>query len=60
MTDLDDLLLDDGPKRSGSWTCLCGLFAKFVSESSYYNGQFDCYSYTVDCKRCGVVTVECV
>jgi hypothetical protein len=60
MHDWDDLLLDEGPKRGGSWTCACGLFAKFVSESHYYNGQFDCYSYTVNCKRCGVTTVECV
>jgi len=47
-------------KRSGSWTCLCGRFAVFVSESHYYNGEFDMYSYTVNCKRCGVVTVDCV
>lgn len=53
-------LLDNQHRPGGTWTCNCGRFAKFLSESHYYNGEFDCYSYTVDCKRCGVVTVECV
>lgn len=45
--------------RAG-YQCACGRFAKFVSERHYYNGQFDCFSYDVDCSRCGIVTVECV
>lgn len=48
------------PQRRGSFKCECGLFAKFLRERHYYNGQFDCYSYTVQCARCGEVTVECV
>lgn len=40
--------------------CLCGRFAKWVGDRHYYNGQFDCYRYTVRCSRCGVVDVECV
>jgi hypothetical protein len=56
-----DLLADVPPaKKPGSWKCECGLFARFVSDRHYYNGQFDCYSYTVRCSRCGLVTVECV
>lgn len=55
-----DLLVFPPAKKPGSWTCLCGRFAVFVSDSHYYNGEFDMYSYTVKCKRCGEVTVECV
>jgi len=40
--------------------CSCGRFARWLGESHYYNGQFDCYSFDVACSRCGVVTVECV
>ena len=40
--------------------CECGRFAKWVGDRHYYNGQFDCYSYTVACSRCGDVTIECV
>lgn len=40
--------------------CLCGRFAKWVGGRHYYNGQFDCYRYTVRCSRCGDVDVECV
>lgn len=40
--------------------CLCGRFAKYVGDRHYYNGQFNCYSYTVRCSRCGDVTIECV
>lgn len=40
--------------------CLCGRFAKYKGGRSYYNGWYDCYSYDVDCKKCGVTTVECV
>lgn len=40
--------------------CLCGRFAKYLGGRNYYNGWYDCYSFDVDCKRCGVVTVECV
>lgn len=40
--------------------CLCGRFAKYVGGQNYYNGQFDCYRYTVRCTRCGDVTIECV
>lgn len=47
-------------KRHVAAHCLCGRFAKWVGERYYYNGQFDCYSYDVDCSRCGPVTVECV
>jgi len=47
-------------KKSGSWKCECGLFARYLHDRHYFNGEWDMYSYTVDCKRCGVVTVECV
>lgn len=47
-------------KKPGSWKCECGLFARFIGDRHYYNGTWDCYNYTVDCKRCGEVTVECV
>lgn len=40
--------------------CVCGRFAKWAGDRHYYNGQFDCYSYDVNCSRCGVVTIECV
>lgn len=40
--------------------CLCGRFAKWLGDEHYYNGQFDCYRYTVRCSRCGDVSVECV
>lgn len=40
--------------------CLCGRFARTVGSRHYYNGHYDCYSYDVDCSRCGVVTIECV
>lgn len=40
--------------------CQCGRFAKWVGDHYHYNGQFDCYSYTVRCSHCGEVTVECV
>lgn len=40
--------------------CLCGRFAKWDSDSHYYNGTYDCYSYTVICFACGPVTIECV
>lgn len=40
--------------------CLCGRFAKWVSDQHYYNGTFDCYRYTVRCSRCGDVDIECV
>ena len=48
------------PKKPGSWKCECGLFARFLRDRHYYNGSWDCYNYTVACKRCGEVTVECV
>lgn len=47
-------------RRAAQVQCLCGRFAKFVGDRHYYNGTFDCYSYDVDCSRCGVVTIECV
>jgi hypothetical protein len=40
--------------------CLCGRFAKYRGGRNYYNGTWDCYSFDVECKRCGVITVECV
>lgn len=40
--------------------CLCGRFAKWSGDRHYYNGSFNCYSFDVDCSRCGVVTIECV
>ncbi len=41
--------------------CLCGRFAKSAGgRGHYYNGNFNCYSYDVDCSRCGIVTIECV
>ena len=57
---LEALGLRVPPTPRGTFKCECGRFAKFVSERHYYNGWFDCYSYTVNCSRCGVVTVECV
>jgi len=62
---LDDLGIESAPAERG-WTnaeqphCLCGRFAKYLGSRSYYNGTWDCYSYTVECKRCGTVTIECV
>ena len=60
----DDLFARFGreanPLSHPSAQCLCGRFAKWVGDSHYYNGQFDCYSYTVRCSLCGEVTVECV
>jgi hypothetical protein len=40
--------------------CLCGRFAKYLGDQHYYNGQFDCYRYTIRCSRCGDVDIECV
>ena len=54
---------DFGPEvrqRKDPNHCLCGRFAKYVGDRYYYNGRFDCYSYTVLCSRCGEVTIECV
>lgn len=55
---------EDGPlveplRKVAGLKCECGWYAKFAGDRHYYNGTFDCYSYTVDCKRCGLVTVEC-
>lgn len=47
------------PKKPGI-RCECGRFAKWAGERHYYNGSFDCYSYTLTCSRCGDVTIECV
>ena len=58
MSELEALVKET--KKHPAAFCECGLFAKWVGEYYYYNGEFDCYSYTVDCKRCGIVTVECV
>lgn len=51
-----------GESKQGRETphCLCGRFAKWVGDQHYYNGQFDCYRYTVRCSRCGDVDIECV
>jgi hypothetical protein len=48
------------PKPHYDVHCLCGRFAKNLGGRHYYNGTWDCYSFDVDCKRCGVVTIECV
>lgn len=50
----------NGNRGQGGYQCLCGRFAKFAGDRHYYNGFWDCYSYDVECSRCGVVTVECV
>ena len=52
-------IMKDQPRR-GPAQCRCGRFAKWVSDRRYYDGNFDQYSYTVNCSRCGDVTVECV
>lgn len=54
--------IDDSwkPTRLPSLQCLCGRFAKAAGSRHYYNGSFNCFSYDVDCSRCGIVTVECV
>ena len=55
--------LDDSPMPMGGAPglhCLCGRFAKWVGDQHYYNGNFDCYRYTVRCSRCGDVDIECV
>lgn len=49
-----------GNRGVPSWQCQCGRFAKFLGSRHTYNGQFDGYEYTVNCSRCGVVTVDCV
>lgn len=51
--------LPQTPPKGTVW-CECGRFARWVGERHYYNGHYDCYSYTVDCSRCGEVTIECV
>ena len=59
--DVTDLFqFPPSPRPKGPVFCECGLFAKWLRDRSYYNGQFDCYSYTVLCKRCGEMTVDCV
>ena len=65
IVEVDDegLVKTTAPQKDstrGSVQCLCGRFAKYLGGRSYYNGTFDCYSFDVDCSRCGVVTVECV
>jgi hypothetical protein len=48
------------PRPHHDLHCACGRFAKFKSERYYYNGTYDCYSFDVECARCGVTTIECV
>ena len=48
------------PPRVETPHCLCGRFAKYLGGRNYYNGTYDCYSFDVECSRCGIVTVECV
>jgi len=55
----DHLLYPKG-RNAEQVHCLCGRFAKYLGGHNYYNGWFDCYSFDVECKRCGIVTVECV
>lgn len=38
----------------------CGRFAKYLGGRSYYNGNWDCYSFDTECSKCGVQTTECV
>lgn len=60
---LDPSEPDDSPipqGRNPGIHCLCGRFGKWVGDQHYYNGNFDCYRYTVRCSRCGDVDIECV
>jgi hypothetical protein len=50
----------DKNAQRGPVQCLCGRFAKWVSDYSYFNGSYDCYRITVLCSRCGEVDIECV
>lgn len=45
---------------AGGWRCHCGRFAKFVSLYRAFNGWFESETLTVNCSRCGVVTIALV
>ena len=39
--------------------CSCGEMSRCVGDLRYFTEEFKMYSYTVECGRCGEVTVEC-
>jgi hypothetical protein len=49
-----------GNRGNPSAQCACGRFAKHVRTERYYNGFFDTVSMTVDCSRCGEVSIRLV
>ena len=54
---------DEEPKAQGGFPVNCpecGRFAKYLGGHAYYNGNFDCYSFETECKKCGICTTECV
>lgn len=51
---------EEHPAAREPLRCLCGRFAKWGGDRHYYNGNYNCYSYDIDCTHCGTVTVECV
>jgi hypothetical protein len=57
---VEDWVVSPIPTKREAPHCACGRFAKYLGGRSYYNGNWACYSYDVDCSRCGVVTIECV
>lgn len=63
-TELSELFpVDEKPRRGRhdqQPQCLCGRFAKFIGIHHYYNGNYDCATLNVECKRCGTVGIELV
>jgi len=49
-----------GPPPRPSVQCLCGRFARYVGVRHGYNGSFSTETMTVECSRCGTVTIELV
>jgi len=40
--------------------CLCGRFSRYLGVDHGFNGNYATETMTVDCSRCGVVTIELV
>lgn len=51
---------EEHPAPRFALRCGCGRFAKWVGDQHYYNGNYNCYRYTIRCSRCGDVDIECV
>lgn len=48
------------PLPRPSVQCLCGRFSRYLGITHGYNGSYSTETMTVDCSRCGVVTIELV